>query len=184
MPTGRIVMLPPWLLLWLTSNALQVLLRSSSIQARTIRTSVLHEVNDLQKTSRLINAWTVHLTKGISSEVETDADQLTDYGIPIGLQAKLAELRTDLDRFSDAEAFALMLSGYRMTDHALPEDDSPFPVSSERDGTWPFIQLADIIDQPRSAKYADLLRHLDLGQHTTLRPVRRHLPSYNTRDQI
>ena len=36
------------------------------------------------------------------------------------MQERLAGLRTDLDSFSDAEAYALMLSGYRMADAELP----------------------------------------------------------------
>jgi predicted acylesterase/phospholipase RssA len=43
--------------------------------------------------------------------------RLTRYGIAKDIQALLAGVRTDLDSFSDVEAFALMTSAYRMTEH-------------------------------------------------------------------
>ncbi|HEX9108481.1 MAG TPA: hypothetical protein VF832_14655, partial [Longimicrobiales bacterium] len=46
-------------------------------------------------------------------------DALTSYGIRRDLQGLLANVRTDLDSFCDAEAYALMLSGYRQLDEAL-----------------------------------------------------------------
>jgi hypothetical protein len=42
---------------------------------------------------------------------------LTRYGIAKDIQELLAGVRTDLDSFSDVEAFALMTSAYRMTEH-------------------------------------------------------------------
>jgi hypothetical protein len=41
---------------------------------------------------------------------------LTRYGISKDIQLDLAGVRTDLDSFSDVEAYALMTSGYRMTE--------------------------------------------------------------------
>ena len=41
-------------------------------------------------------------------------DEMPDYGIPKTTQTLLAGIRTDLDSFCDAEAYALMYSGYRM----------------------------------------------------------------------
>jgi predicted acylesterase/phospholipase RssA len=166
------------------SNALQVLMRSSSIQARTIRTSVLHGVDDLQKTSRLNKAWTVHLTRGLARQDRDDPNEVTEYGIPVRVQSKLAQIRTDLDRFSDTEAFALMLSGYQMADHELNQAPPPFPTSRKRDPTWPFLELVDVISEPRSQKCADLVRDLDLGQHLVLRGLRRRLPGHRRRTDI
>ena len=42
---------------------------------------------------------------------------LTRYGIAKDIQELLAGVRTDLDSFTDVEAFALMTSAYRMTEH-------------------------------------------------------------------
>jgi predicted acylesterase/phospholipase RssA len=46
---------------------------------------------------------------------------LTRYGIAKAIQRQLAAIRTDLDSFSDVEAYALMTSGYRMTEQAFRE---------------------------------------------------------------
>ncbi len=47
------------------------------------------------------------------------------YGIDEDVQRALSELRTDLDAFSDDEAYSLMAAGYKMTEvelaEALPE---------------------------------------------------------------
>ena len=61
----------------------------------------------------------------------------TGYGIAIDIQRRLAAVRTDLDSFNDIEAFALMTSGYRMTDRqfARPRpcvEGFPTAVSTER----------------------------------------------------
>src|SRR5207248_1208802 len=41
----------------------------------------------------------------------------TSYGIAKSYQTLLAAMRTDLDSFTEVEAGALMLSGYRMASH-------------------------------------------------------------------
>ena len=46
-------------------------------------------------------------------------DEATSYGVLKGVQRRLAALRTDLDSFSEAEAFALMTSGYLMMGREL-----------------------------------------------------------------
>ena len=45
-----------------------------------------------------------------------------DFGISMDAQRLLSRVRTDLDSFSDTEAFALMLDGYSMTDFVLNRD--------------------------------------------------------------
>lgn len=43
------------------------------------------------------------------------ADSVTSYGVDRELQKKIAGIRTDLDAFTEVEAYALMASGYRIT---------------------------------------------------------------------
>ena len=45
----------------------------------------------------------------------------TDYGVDKELQRKLVAIRTDLDSFSDVEAYSLMVSGYLMTEYEFKE---------------------------------------------------------------
>jgi NTE family protein len=45
-----------------------------------------------------------------------------DFGVSMDAQRMLSRVRTDLDSFSDTEAFALMFDGYSMTDFVLNRD--------------------------------------------------------------
>jgi hypothetical protein len=73
---------------------------------------------------------------------------ITNYGINKVAQERLAAIRTDLDSFSDAEARALMISGYRMTgaeiNRSLPEFYSPGAATED----WQFMKL----DEPLAQK--------------------------------
>ena len=70
---------------------------------------------------------------------------LTSYGILREVQKRLAALRTDLDSFGDGEAFALMLSGYRMAQHDVPvmlRSLPGAPAASEGPaGRWRFFEI-------------------------------------------
>jgi hypothetical protein len=60
--------------------------------------------------------------------------------------SRLAEVRTGLDSFSDEKAYALMLGGYRMTQHyfasAVPEIlASAEPVSAEPSHPWRCLEI-------------------------------------------
>jgi hypothetical protein len=72
-----------------------------------------------------------------------------EYQISPDLQRLLAEIRTDLDAFSDVEAYALMLSGYRMTERsfgrALPDFASP-PLAA----SWKFLSVRGDVEPVES----------------------------------
>ena len=97
----------------------------------------------------------VHLRKGLKVEDiswkdfpdkrtdDTDGthdEMKTHYGIPKEAQHLFAAIRTDLDAFSDAEAYALMADGYLMTRTEFAEKigGPPDPAS----GNWPFQALS------------------------------------------
>lgn len=103
----------------------------------------------------------VHLRKGIKTDavsvrtkdgvVDVPEDQPPDLGEHFGVhpdhQKQLARVRTDLDAFSEIEAFALMLDGYRMTGENLKRaprlrglGHDPAPGEP-----WPFEALADAL---------------------------------------
>jgi len=67
---------------------------------------------------------------------------LTSYGIAKDIQKLLAGVRTDLDSFSDVEAFALMSSAYRMTEHAFKYSNcvEGFPEPDEQ-FRWDFLEV-------------------------------------------
>ncbi len=88
----------------------------------------------------------------------------TGYGILKPVQSALAAIRTDLDSFSDAEAFALMNSGYQMTAEAFPLANPDFPVADGPPFDWKFLKVKDIAPAMRDPdKHAPLQRLLEVG---------------------
>ncbi len=96
----------------------------------------------------------------------------TSYDVDGPLQRKLAAIRTDLDSFTEVEACALMLSGYRMTNAQLVAAKPSVPgfaaIVAEPAEPWRFRQLDDAL-QPRGvgpdsdARRRRVARILDAG---------------------
>jgi len=95
----------------------------------------------------------------------------TSYGIDADIQRQLSDIRTDLDSFTEVEAYALMLSGYRMTKYQLTGLHAEHK-KSEGEGTWgdfladapqqdwPFLALEPIVQLPKDSPDP---RRQDLG---------------------
>lgn len=97
---------------------------------------------------------------------------LTRYGIRKDIQESLAALRTDLDCFSDAEAFALMTSGYRMIEHEFAQRrplTGRVPVTSPEG--WRFLQVQRFLDLSRGYEKGErtLLERLRVGSKVTFK---------------
>ncbi len=92
---------------------------------------------------------------------------LTPYGIARDVQARLANIRTDLDSFSEIESYALMTNGYEMIGHELAKKGSDFGEPPGDQVPWDFLKLKEAMGlEPSSEKaHADLLRQLDVAQH-------------------
>jgi predicted acylesterase/phospholipase RssA len=91
---------------------------------------------------------------------------LTTYGVRRDVQARLAELRTDLDAFTDFEAWSLMESGYRAVAQQIASCLPDVPVSQEPPAPWRFHAVAPLItgeDRP-PADYDALCELLKVGQ--------------------
>jgi predicted acylesterase/phospholipase RssA len=139
---------------------LGVLLRSQGIQNARIRDAQYRDLKGRRSGSLLRNMTFLHLKAGLGVDPvdwidcldppDPDASSgaargpLTDYGISKDIQRLVSGIRTDLDSFSDAEAFALMTSGYRMAEGELHKtmrdligDSVPQPVQ------WPFLAVED-----------------------------------------
>jgi predicted acylesterase/phospholipase RssA len=73
-------------------------------------------------------------------------DRYTRYGIAKDVQQLLSALRTDLDSFSEAEAYALMTSGYRMTEYQFKEgkcvEEFYHPEENEQ---WKFLEIEEFM---------------------------------------
>jgi hypothetical protein len=165
-----------------------VLFRSSSVvQAR---------VRDLQyldlaarRQAMLVRGMFVHLRQDLSAsniawidcpsplkesdfEIEQNkASDETTYGVATTVQRRLSKIRTDLDSFNDAEAFALMASAYRMTAAQFdgPKqtvDGFPSPQTEER---WRFLQIENAMKSrsvvPDERKRTHLEKILAAGEH-------------------
>ncbi|HEV7473404.1 MAG TPA: hypothetical protein VGN90_05090, partial [Pyrinomonadaceae bacterium] len=86
--------------------------------------------------------------------------RLTRYGIAKDIQELLAAVRTDLDSFSDVEAFALMTSGYRMTEYEFryTKGVEGFPEPEEQ-YEWDFLAVEEGM-KGSGAKYDYLKKQL------------------------
>jgi len=141
---------------------ISVLLRANSILQARIRVAEYDDVEARRRSSLLKGLMFVHLKKDLDAESKdwTDCEDpieasdearprsqngvLTPYGIRKDIQRKLSAIRTDLDSFNEAEAFALMVSGYRMTEEQftrsfpdLPRQDPP--------ADWRFLAVEPVM---------------------------------------
>jgi predicted acylesterase/phospholipase RssA len=143
------------------ASLIGVPLRANEILQARLRVAQYQEL-DARRSSRLLRGLMfIHLRKdlevdpinwvGCDDPVESSSDArpaaqrgvLTRYGIRKDLQEKLAQIRTDLDSFSDLEAYALMVSGYRMTEYEFRECITGFPESGAVRPNWPFLRLEE-----------------------------------------
>jgi hypothetical protein len=74
---------------------------------------------------------------------EYDRSPITPYGIRKDIQEELAGVRTDLDSFSDTEAYALMTSGYRMTEYEFDRRIQGFPRVEGDRPNWRFLAVEE-----------------------------------------
>jgi predicted acylesterase/phospholipase RssA len=113
-----------------STGLLGVPLRANSVLQARIRTAQYQDLEGRRRGGLLKGLMFVHLKKDLESLPVDWIDtkdpsrtpppaQLASYGVDKGIQRCLAAIRTDLDSFSEVEAYALMTSGYLMTETAL-----------------------------------------------------------------
>lgn len=140
---------------------LGVPLRSVSIVQARVREAQYNELNARRRSGLLRGLMFVHL-KGdldvdpvdwVDCQDPFDASDdarptfrrgpLTRYGIAKKIQGQLAAVRTDLDSFSEAEAFALMTSGYRQTEQAFRQKCVRGFEEPKEPVHWRFLDVED-----------------------------------------
>jgi predicted acylesterase/phospholipase RssA len=165
----------------------KVLFRTNSISMKRIRAAQYDELRGRRRSGALRGFMSVHLTKGLwaaprdwsdCQEPWTPEDDAIpagaapDYGIDDEAQRALAGLRTDLDAFSDDEAYGLMATGYVMTRRdlrdALPALAQAPPELERRDG-WPFWAVLGELTSPAPKR---LRRGLRFGDKLLFRGTR------------
>jgi hypothetical protein len=90
---------------------------------------------------------------------------MTGYGLRKEVQKKLAAIRTDLDSFSDLEAYALMTSGYRMTEREFSGYIKKFLPGSEERVNWRFLEIDQAITAApgHESEYRHLMKILEVA---------------------
>jgi predicted acylesterase/phospholipase RssA len=106
---------------------------------------------------------------------------LTRYRVLKEVQRKLASIRTDLDCFNDAEAHALMLSAYRMTELEFDKQIVPSlegPPPPDRRHAWAFLSLGRALTDPQTAgkSHGRLLTLLSVGEQSAFKAWRLSRP--------
>ena len=159
------------------AEALGAALRTNNILMARVREAQLRELDLLRRSEALRGLVFLHLKKDLDvQQVDwTDcpdpsgpADRptvLTSYGIPKSVQRRLAGMRTDLDTFSESEAYALMLSGYRMAKSEIQGCVSGWSAASPVPEAWDFLRIEEIVTRApeRELEHARLLRLLSVG---------------------
>lgn len=163
-----------------SQNPLGVLWRSDNILQARVREAQYRELAARVRSSLLRNLMFVHLKQELEVKPEdwlycTDPynpadDELptepagaeTSYGFDRELQNGLSAIRTDLDSFNDVEAYALMLSGYRMTERSLGASLPDFSATVCA-GTWTFAEVGDGITKNGGARYAFTREIVEVG---------------------
>lgn len=116
-----------------SSGIFGVPLRSNSILQARIRDAQYHDLERRRRSSLLRGLMFIHLKQDLANDpidwincqdlIKKRPERvLTSYGIDKKIQEHLAAMRTDLDSFSEVEAFALMTSAYRMTEDAFENE--------------------------------------------------------------
>lgn len=172
-----------------SNGLLAVPLRSNSILMSRVRDAEYGELMSRIRSSELREMMFIHLKMDLrtdpvdwvgsieptqsaaEAEGESPQDEETVYHINRHVQRLLAGNRTDLDAWSDAEAFALMLSAYRMTQHQLDPSATtlpmPKPIEPLDDPKWDFLKADDL--QTAAKEESMFMRILKVGSKTPLK---------------
>jgi predicted acylesterase/phospholipase RssA len=146
-----------------SNKILGVPLRANDILQARVREAQYRELCSRRRSRLLKGMMFVHLKKDLQIELldwigcqdvseRTTATPLTTYGVQREIQRRLAAVRTDLDSFSDAEAYALMCSGYLMTEQAMSVDKPlGFEVPAARREPWDFLKIEQLMKEPPEA---------------------------------
>ncbi|QSA97882.1 patatin-like phospholipase family protein [Methylococcus sp. EFPC2] len=167
-----------------------VLLRASGILQDRVRDGNLSRLIETQGRGQIAF---LHLRKGLEIRelawLNTEGQPAEDtgligpdtrkFGVDPAVQQALANIRTDLDAFTEVEAYSLMLDGYLMSELELtafkktvhaPELRAA-PTAAPID--WQFLRVQPWIDKPGEGDYLRQLRtgHLLFGKALLLFPA-------------
>jgi hypothetical protein len=121
-----------------------------------VRVSQFQDLSSRRRGGILKGLMFVHLKKDLDTPPvdwvgtqdraqQPNNDPLLGYGIQRDIQRRLAAVRTDLDSFSEAEAYSLMASGYLMTGSSLSEPILGFSTDGPKRHAWKFLQAVPLL---------------------------------------
>ncbi len=165
---------------------LNVVKRSNDILLDRVRDQGLQSLS-LQRKARAIKEHPIlHLREDVElerlapgEEKQEPSDRFanpTYFGIDQRVQRRLSEIRTDLDSFTEVEAYSLMYSGYKLADKMIqrrllraygvrpkPKPAKPALHEGRRTG-WRFEEIKNYADGTWSSR--DYLRQLTIASRT------------------
>lgn len=143
------------------------LLRSNDTVMERVRIDQFEDLMTRKRSGILKGFTVVHLKQGLegrivepvnqeSTAIEQDPDGMTPYGIRKDVQLLLSAVRTDLDSFSDLEAYALMTSGYCAMETQLQNEQQQtlFALGKGQKHGWKFLQVEAAMKQTDNADSA------------------------------
>jgi len=101
-----------------------------------------------------------------------------EFGVHVDVQRALANIRTDLDAFSDLEAWSLMADGYLLAGRIVPSRAGVAALATRAaPASWPFDDVAQELGRPTPDP--ELLKVLRVGKERFLKPAR--MTSFGTK---
>ena len=159
---------------------LKPLLRTNSTLMQRVRDSQYQDLKARARAGILKGFAYVHLKQGLEGEnidwvdsdepeqTQTDPNAKTEYGIRRDIQELVAGIRTDLDSFSDLEAYALMTSGYCAIEGPIQQYLTEFPLQQGDKPAWKFLKVEPAMkqDQAGGEAYEKLKTNLEAASMT------------------
>jgi hypothetical protein len=96
-----------------------------------------------------------------------ETERKTSYAVLKDIQELLAGMRTDLDSFTEVEAWSLMTSGYLMAGDLVKKYLDWFPVANAAPGKWRFLALAPAMQG--GPGYGELARQLGVSAYSAFK---------------
>jgi len=151
-------------------NELSVFYRADTILQERLRELQFKDLKERKATSQLSSLHTVHLKNDLQQPpiswkdctdppraiyddmTQADPNELTTYGVLRTVQQLLSEIRTDLDSFSEVEAYALMYSAYQQTHYELTRSGAANLKKDDRENTWKFLSIEKHMTDPATSR--------------------------------
>ncbi len=150
------------------TSPISVILRVSSVLQDRVRSESIMHLLDSKKEKNIVF---IDLRKGLGSRevswnIEEDApaekdiiipSNCSDFGVNAEVQEKLSLMRTDLDAFTEVEAYSLMLDAYQMSKSDLTKFKQ---AKQQAEPSWHFNEISDLMKNPTP----EYLKQLDISQ--------------------